>query len=138
MSVLEGAVQASEPWMKLWGALGLTRAGQAVPYEVFQQIAAWSDCRITLARELKALGRPDLFPNDFLNQPSLAEATMVDWLLFPTELGRAPDEMQQLQVMPIETDDGFSGSLRLRVSDPCAPLVVRQGLGRSRCRTIPH
>jgi hypothetical protein len=108
VSVLEGAVQASEPWVKLWGALGLIRAGQAVPHEVFRQIAAWPDCRITLARELEALERLDLFPNDFMNQPSLAEATMVDWLLFPTELGRAPDEIRQLQVMPIETDAGLA------------------------------
>jgi hypothetical protein len=92
----------------LWGALGLTRAAQAVPHEVFRQIAAWPDCRITLARELETLERPDLFPNDFMNQPSRAEATMVDWLLFPTELGRAPDEIRQLQVTPIETDDGLT------------------------------
>jgi hypothetical protein len=43
----------------------LEGAGQAVPHEVFRQIAAWPDCRITLARELEALERPDLFPNDF-------------------------------------------------------------------------
>ena len=108
VSVFEGAVRASEPWVRLWGALGLIRAGHAVPLEVFQQVATWPDCRITLARELEALERPDLFPNDFMNQPSLAEATMVDWLLFPTELGRAPDEIRQLQVMPIETDDGLA------------------------------
>jgi hypothetical protein len=108
MPVFEGAVQSSEPWVKLWAASGLTRAGQAVPHEVFRQIAAWPDCRLTLARELEALERPDLFPNDFMNQPSLAEATMVDWLLFPTELGRAPDEIRQLQVMTIDTDDGLA------------------------------
>lgn len=108
VSVLEGAVQSSEPWVKLWGALALIRAGHAAPHEVFRQIAAWPDCRITLARELEALERPDLFPNDFMNQRSLAEATMVEWLLFPTELGRAPDEMRQLQVMPIETEDGLA------------------------------
>ena len=106
--MLDGAVRASEPWVKLWGALGLIRGGHAVPPEVFQQVAAWPDCRITLARELEALERPDLFPNDFLNQPGLAEATMVDWLLFPTELGRAPDEIRQLQVMPLETNDGLA------------------------------
>jgi hypothetical protein len=108
VSVFEDAVHALEPWVKLWGALGLTRAAQAVPHEVFRQIAAWPDCRITLARELETLERPDLFPNDFMNQPSRAEATMVDWLLFPTELGRAPDEIRQLQVTPIETDDGLA------------------------------
>ena len=108
VSVLEGAVQSSEPWVKLWGAVGLMRTGQAVPPEVLRQIAVWPDCRITLGRELETLERPELFPDDFMNQPSLAEATMVDWLLFPTELGRAPDEIRQLQVMPIETDDGVA------------------------------
>jgi hypothetical protein len=108
VSVLEGAVESSEPWVKLWGALGLMRTGQAVLPEVLRQIAVWPDCRITLARELETLERPDLFPDNFMNQPSLAEATMVDWLLFPTELGRAPDEIRQLQVMPIETDDGLA------------------------------
>jgi hypothetical protein len=61
-----------------------------------------------LARELETLERSDLFPNEFLNQPSLAEAAMVDWLLFPTELGRAPDEIRQLESVPLETDDGLA------------------------------
>ena len=105
-SVLEDAVRESEPWVKLWGALGLIRGGRSVASEVFRQIAGWPECRITLARELESLERLDPFPNDFMNQPSLYEAAMVDWLLFPTELGRAPDEIRQLQSVPFETDDG--------------------------------
>ena len=106
VSVLEDAVHASEPWVQLWGALGLIRSGQSVPREVFRQITAWPECRITLARQLASLERSDLFPHEFMNQPSLAEAAMVDWLLFPTELGRAPDEIRQIQAVRLETDDG--------------------------------
>jgi hypothetical protein len=108
MSVLEDAVRAPEPWIKLWGALGLLRGGESVSPEIFRQVAEWPDCRIALARELQAEDRAELFPVDFLNQPSLAEAAMVDWLRFPTELGRAPDEIRQLQSLPVETDEGIA------------------------------
>ena len=106
--VLENTIGAAEPWVKLWGALGLIRSGRLVAREVFRQIAEWPECRITLARQLQALDRSELFPADFSNQPSLAEAAMVDWLLYPTELGRAPDEIRQLESFPIETDDGVA------------------------------
>ena len=95
-------------WDCLWGALGLVRSGRSVDAEVFRQIAQRAECRLSLARELESLHRPELFPADFLNQSSLAEAGLVEWLLFPTELGRPPDEIRQLEVVPLETDDGVA------------------------------
>ena len=106
--VLERAVSSPDPWIKMWGALGMVRAESPVDPRVFLQIAASAECRIPLARQLDELARSELFPADFLNQPSLAEAAMVEWLLSPTELGRAPDEIEQLDVVPLETDDGVA------------------------------
>ena len=31
---------------------------------------------------------------------------MVRWLAYPTELGRAPDEIDQIAVVPVEVEDG--------------------------------
>ena len=104
LPVFEAALSASDPGIMLWGALGLVRSGRSVAAEVFRRIAREADCRLSLARELGALDRSELFPADFLNQSSLAEAAMVEWLLFSTELGRAPDEIRQLEGGP--TGDG--------------------------------
>lgn len=107
-SVLTSALRAFEPWARLWGVLGLVRGGQSVPPDVLREIAAWPECRIALARNLASLERSDLFPNEFMNQPCLAEATMVEWLLYPTELGRAPDEIRQIESVPLETNAGLA------------------------------
>jgi hypothetical protein len=108
LPVFESAVHLLDPWIKLWGAMGLISRGRSVDPQVFRQIAEWAECRLPLARELQALDRSDLFPADFLNQPSLAEAALVEWLIVPTELGRAPDEIRQLELLPMETDDGVA------------------------------
>jgi hypothetical protein len=45
------------------------------------------------------LGKGRLFPAKWATQKALAESDMVRWLTFPTELGRAPDEIELMKVV---------------------------------------
>lgn len=103
---LRFAASHVEPWIALWGAVGLLRKGEDVPENLLEALAADNVCRKELAKQLDEIGLLDRFPSQYWNQASLAEAEMVTWLRFPTELGRAPDEIREIDVVPIDTEDG--------------------------------
>ena len=43
---------------------------------------------------LDNMNRLELFPEEYVSQEKFAESNMVDWLCYPTELGREPDEIE--------------------------------------------
>lgn len=67
-------------------------------------IAANAEVRQELYARLRVSDKLDLFPAQFKNQAALAESDMVNWLMFPTELGTAPDEIEMMKVVSIDTE----------------------------------
>jgi hypothetical protein len=92
----------------MWGSVGLLRRGADVPARLLDVVTADNTCRSTLAKQLADIGLLERFPRRYWNQASLAEAEMVAWLMFPTELGRAPGEIHEIDVVPIDTEDGMA------------------------------
>jgi hypothetical protein len=105
---IRSAASHIEPWIAMWGTVGLLRRGQDVPENLLEALAADNVCRNALAKQLEEIGLLERFPRRYWNQASLAEAEMVTWLMFPTELSRAPDEIREIDVVPIDTDDGLA------------------------------
>jgi hypothetical protein len=58
--------------------------------------------RIVLYYALETYGRKEMFPQKFYSEEKGAESYMVNWLEFPTELGRAPDEILLMETTTIE------------------------------------
>src|SRR5262249_28755248 len=52
-----------------------------------------------------AVDEPERHPIKYGTQSALAESDMVRWLIYPTELGCAPDEIEEIAVLPLSTDD---------------------------------
>lgn len=48
--------------------------------------------------------KTDLFPAEFLSFESAAESNLVNWLEFPTELDKAPDDIKHLKRVTIKFD----------------------------------
>lgn len=48
--------------------------------------------------------KTEMFPKEYLTIESGAESSLVNWLEFPTELDKAPDEIQHLEKVKIEFD----------------------------------
>jgi hypothetical protein len=65
--------------------------------------------RNLLFDHLKDKDLTELMPARYRTQAALAESNMVRWLLYPTELGRAPDQIEMKKVLSIDTesDDGI-------------------------------
>ena len=53
---------------------------------------------------LKENNQTDLFPKEFYTIVKAAEANLVNWLMFPTELGVCPDEIEYIKRVSIDFD----------------------------------
>ena len=55
-------------------------------------------------RVLEAYNRNDLFPAEYFTREKGAEGFLVNWLEFPTELGRPPDMIMLMKIVTLELD----------------------------------
>lgn len=102
-SELSSALNYSDPRLKLFAAISLLRIGKGVPHSEFEKIAGSAETRNWLYKRLVKLERSELFPEAFFSQKAFAESDMVNWLIFPTELARVPDEIELMKIVSIPT-----------------------------------
>lgn len=107
VATLVEAQKSRDPRVRHFAALSLIRHGQDVSADMFESVAASPEVRNLLYVGLASLKRLDLFPSRFASQQAFAEADMVNWLTYPTELGRTPHEIELMA-----TFDGDSGQQR--------------------------
>lgn len=117
---LTRALEYRDPRLKHFAVAGLIRSEVEVPPKEIEVVASSSEMRKWLFRELQEQDLRRLFPEEFANQEALAESEMVDWLTFPSELGRVPDEIELMEVV---SDDYIEGAVdyylfRFRTAPP--------------------
>jgi len=85
-----------------------------------ERVAADAESQLLLFDRLRTLGQLERYPAKCRNQSALAEADMVRWLVFPTELGRGPDEIEEGALLPLNTKDGMADLyvFRFRTFEP--------------------
>jgi hypothetical protein len=105
--IVRQALSFTDPRLKFFAVLSLIRRGEDVEAKHLIDIAASAEVRNYLFDQLMTLGKLPLFPEEFRTQAALAESNMVNWLMFPTELGRAPDEIELMHVATMDTEDGL-------------------------------
>jgi hypothetical protein len=93
--------------------------GEPDPVSV-ARVSGDPEARRSLFDALRELERLDLIPARDRTQEALAEAELVEWLTYPAELGRPPDEIRFAEVITAETIDGPADLyvFRVRDSDP--------------------
>ncbi len=91
--ILKGALKLEDNNLKLFAALSLIRLDEKVAPEVLENIAADDEDRLPLSVNLLGMQKGGLFPDKYNTQELLAQSDMVIWLIYPTELGRTPDEI---------------------------------------------
>ena len=113
--VVRQVLSFTDPRLKFFAVLGLLRQGEDIEAKDLIDVAASAEVRNYLFDELKTLGKLSLFPEEFRTQAALAESNMVNWLIYPTELGCAPDE---IELMHVATMHGMkTASLIITFSD---------------------
>ena len=103
---LLGALAFYDPRLKYFALASLLRLGQAVEANDIAAVAVSSEMRNELYRKLEQLHKLDLYPAAYRTQAAFAESDMVNWLSYPTELARVPDEIQLGKSITVETEGG--------------------------------
>ena len=77
-----------------YAAASLMHLKKDVPEETVSSLAGdliYADLTYSM---LKRYGKESLFPSEYSNEEYLAKSDLVHWLTYPTELGKAPDEIE--------------------------------------------
>ncbi len=102
------ALSYSDPRLRQLAVISLIRQGESIEQRLLFDIAASPEVRNHFYEELVKLSKSSLFPETFRTQAAFAESDMVHWLLFPSELGRVPDEIELMYIASFDTqtEDG--------------------------------
>lgn len=93
--------------LKLFAAISLIKLGETISEEDALEIAADNESRNWFYDNLKRLEKIEVFPEKYKNQKAFAESNMVDWLIYPTELGRVPDAIELMNVFDTEEEEYY-------------------------------
>ncbi len=106
---LNHALAFADTKLKGFAAISLLRQGVNVDPEAIRAVAADAAMRNWAYDSLRKFDRIFAFPTEYSSQEAFAEADMVNWLTFGTELGRAPDEIELMKMVSVdtETEDGI-------------------------------
>ena len=107
-SLREG-IDSGDAHTMLWAVVSLLRQGKEVDPKHVEVVAADAETRNLLYDQLQQLKKTKLFPKKYRTQEAFAESQLVNWLTFPTELGRAPDAIELVKVVSEDVggDDGI-------------------------------
>jgi hypothetical protein len=108
VALLRRAEGLPDPLMKLWTGVSLLRVGQPLGTGSAAVISADAETRNLFFDKLGELHRGELFPRAERTQKKFAESEMVHWLVYPTELARAPDHIELMKTVDADLgpDDG--------------------------------
>lgn len=99
----EAVEKYTDPRLRMYGALSLMRHNEDVDPAVVAEIASCPECRKLLFDGLQKIERYQLYPTDLRSQAAIAESDLVNWLVHPRELSRAPDEVELMQVISFDS-----------------------------------
>jgi hypothetical protein len=104
---LQSSIKLPDPKLKMFALLSCLRQNLSYDNSEIVKIAEAPEVRNALYDHLKISGKLELFPKQFANQKYFAESDMVNWLVYPTELGRSPDEIVLAKKVSIEYSDAI-------------------------------
>lgn len=118
-AILEYGTQSGDDDIRLTAVMAMVSKDIPVADQLIEEIASRPDLSHRLAVTLHGLRRLDLFPEVYRTQKALAEAEMVHWLQYPTEMARPPEEIELLKVVQIDhPQDGPSECYCYRYRHP--------------------
>ncbi len=82
--------------VRYYAVVTLLDCGKEVDGEAIRQLAEDNGYASWLFEALKKRGKTRLFPQELATPEYLAESDMVQWLMYPTELGKKPDKIELL------------------------------------------
>ena len=103
--VLIRGCQSPDWEIQLFAVTTMLSRGLSVSDELLEDLACEPSRLHKLWRMLDQIGRLDHLPREYCNQEKLAEAEMVQWLEFPTEMGRVPEDIELVRVVEVDSSE---------------------------------
>jgi hypothetical protein len=103
--ILLNYLDSKDPRLVFFALQSLLTKSETIDEKYFKFVAADNEMRITLFELLEEQNKLSLFPEKYKVQGELAKSDMVNWLLYPTELGTAPDEIILENVFEFDTKE---------------------------------
>jgi hypothetical protein len=121
--------ELTDPRLRLYALLSLLRHDRDVEPGIVAEVAADPESRKWLYDGLQKLERFHLYPAALRTQAALAESDLVNWLIHPTELGRAPESIELVQQIPFDTgtDAGWADYYLFRFRTQPSHWAARYG-----------
>lgn len=85
--------------LKAFAIQSLLAHGKDVNENILFEVASDDETRNFLYGFLIEFDKEELFPRDFRNQKDIAVSELTNWLLYPTELGHTPSEIEFMEVI---------------------------------------
>lgn len=95
---LKGIMCIKDMKLKMFAAMSLLQHDYGLQEEDVIDIASDSEVRNWFYESLVKIGKDEIYPEQFKSQKCFAESDMVNWLVYPTELGRVPDKIELMNV----------------------------------------
>jgi hypothetical protein len=92
--ILSEALTFIDPRIVTFATLSCVRRGKSVSSGALRRSATSHETRAILFNGLEHLKRTDLFPEKWRTWEAFAASFMVEWLLYPAELGHEPDDIE--------------------------------------------
>ena len=110
--VIARVMDSADPYLVTTAISATFERGGEPPAELIERLASDSRTWTAIHRVVNYYRRTELIPANFMTQEVIAEAHVVDWLTFPTELGAPPAEIEHMATVR-DTIDGISGETYL-------------------------
>lgn len=107
--VLELAAAQPDPHIAVCAVDGVLNRSGEPDSAALERAASSAETRLELHHTLERNGRLELFPPELFTFEAFAAAAMVDWLLYPTELGYEPPEIELVHRVEGRSEDGEAG-----------------------------
>lgn len=92
--LLTETLESGHHGIEYYAAETLLDLGAEVPQECISALAADLEYAVMTRDMLNRYGKLSVFPQEYSAPEYLAKSDMVHWLVYPTELGKAPDEIE--------------------------------------------
>ena len=96
LAALQEVLQLGRNHINVYAVDALCGMGLEVPQPVIEALARDLEFANMAYHILQRQGKSALFPADCATEEYLAKSDLVHWLTFPTELGKAPDEIEYM------------------------------------------
>ena len=96
ITALQALLLLERNHIRYYAVASLCKLGADIPLSVIHALAEDLEYAALTYHALQQSGKAALFPAEYATEEYLAKSDLVRWLTYPTELGKAPDEIEYL------------------------------------------